>query len=102
MRLVAFTAILVTTMLLAFVAPAFASDHLANAAGAPGAAQRGFVNPVTDNPSGASGAAAAPGTVPGEGNPNAGAMMGTPAVDITLVAARSGGNATPEPPGLTP
>ena len=82
-------------VLAAMAGPALASDHLANAAGSPGATVRGFANPVAANPSGMSGAAAAPATVPGEGNPNAGADLGTPAVDLTLVSARSGGHGDP-------
>lgn len=78
--------------------PAFASDHLFNAATAPGADVRGFSNPVARNPSGISGAMARPGTVPGEGNPNAGQDQGTPAVDLGLVNTRSGGHGTPMAP----
>ncbi len=66
-------------------APALASDHLANAATAPGADQRGFTNPVAGNPSGVSGPASDPRTVPGEGNPNFGRETGTPAVNRDLV-----------------
>ncbi|HJW74610.1 MAG TPA: hypothetical protein VJ787_02915 [Thermoleophilia bacterium] len=81
---------------LAVLAPAaLASDHLFNAANAPGAAQRGFGNPVALNPSGTSGPVAQPGTVPGEGNPNAGQDQTTPAVDLSLVSVRSGGNGQP-------
>jgi hypothetical protein len=75
--------------------PAFASDHLADASNAPGAGQREFENPVGQNPSGTSGAAAQPTTVPGEGNPNAGDDQSTPAVDLSQVNARSGGHAQP-------
>lgn len=70
--------------------PAAASDHLADAAGAPGAGQRGFGNPVAENPSGTSGPHADPATVPGEGNPAAGTDTTTPAVDRDLVGERSG------------
>ncbi len=70
--------------------PALASDHLANARDAAG------FNPVTQNPSGTSGAKAQPGTVPGEGNPNAGQDEGTPAVDLGFVDDRSGGNGNPQ------
>lgn len=80
------------------VVPAFAGDHLANGAGSPGATQRGFANPVAANPSGTSGAAATPGTVPGEGNPSAGLDLGTPSVDLAVVNTRSGGNGTPAKP----
>ncbi len=93
-RLLALVAVLVLALLV--LAPtALASDHLFNAANAPGAAQRGFANPVALNPSGMSGAAAQPGTVPGEGNPNAGQDQTTPSVDLSLVTVRSGGNGHP-------
>jgi hypothetical protein len=69
---------------------ALASDHLFDAATAPGATERGFANPVAGNPSGMSGAAARPGTVPGEGNPGTGQDLGTPSVDLSLVPVRSG------------
>ena len=86
----------VTALALVVLAPAaLASDHLFNAATAPGAAQRGFGNPVALNPSGVSGPAAQPGTVPGEGNPNAGQDQTTPAVDLSLVTIRSGGHGQP-------
>ena len=64
---------------------ASANDHLFNAtsaANASGRNQRGFTNPVTTNPGNSQ---ASPGTVPGQGNPNAGADQGTPAVDPTLL-----------------
>lgn len=74
---------------------AAADDHLFDAAHSSGVEQRGFVNPVAQNPSGTSGAAAQPGTVPGLGNPNAGADQGTPAFDCVSLgerlAARSSG-----------
>jgi len=81
-----------TSALLVGVAssPALASDHLANATGATG------FNPVAQNPSGTSGAQAQPGTVPGEGNPNAGVDLGTPAVDLNEVDERSGGHGNPQ------
>ena len=60
---------------------AVADDHLANGATAEGADNRGFGNPVAANPSGTSGPAAQPGSVPGLGNPNAGADQGTPSFD---------------------
>ncbi len=63
--------------------PALASDHVFNAANSEGADNRGFANPVAANPSGTSGAQAQPGTVPGEGNPNAGQDTTTPAVDLS-------------------
>src|SRR3989304_4032862 len=64
---------------------ALASDHLFDAATSPGAFVRGFTVPVTLNPSGTSGAAAQPGTVPGEGNPNSGGDLGTPSVNCDLL-----------------
>ena len=79
------------------VAPAFAHDHLFNASNAPGTASRGFVNPVAGNPSGVSGAAARPATVPGAGDPKVGVDQGTPAVDLSLVPVRSGGHGNPQP-----
>lgn len=92
------TVLLALALLAVMAVPAFASDHLFNAATAPGADVRGFMNPVTQNPSGMSIAMARPGTVPGEGNPNAGQERGTPAVDLNLVNARSGGHGTPMAP----
>ena len=92
-------AVLLALALVALAAgPALASDHLFNAANSPGAGQRGFANPVASNPSGTSGGMALPGIVPGEGNPNAGNELGTPAVDLGLVNARSGGHGTPQVP----
>jgi len=81
-----------TSALLVGVAssPAVASDHLANATGAAG------FNPAAQNPSGTSGEAAQPGTVPGEGSPNAGKVTGTPAVDLNVVDDRSGGHGNPQ------
>jgi hypothetical protein len=76
--------------------PALASDHLANAASSEGADNRGFANPVAGNPSDPSGAAAQPGTVPGEGDPKAGNDRTTPAVDLSLVNTRSGGHGNPQ------
>lgn len=86
------TTIIAIAAALGLAAPALASDHLANGANAPGADQRGFGNPVAENPSGTSGPAAKPGTVPGEGNPNAGQDLDTPSVDRDLVDDRSGGH----------
>ncbi len=60
---------------LALGTQALAGDHLASAAGALGH------NPVGANPSGVSGPASDPGSVPGQGDPNAGADMGTPSVE---------------------
>ena len=86
-------------LLLASLAlPAFASDHLFNAANAPGAAEREFANPVATNPSSTSGAAASPGTVPGEGNPAAGDDRGTPAANLDMVDERSDGHGFPAQP----
>jgi hypothetical protein len=82
-----------TAAVMLWAAPAFANDHLADANNAP--SQRDFVNPVTANPSGTSGAAAQPGTVPGQGDPNAGEDTSTPAVDLSDVFLRSGGHAQP-------
>lgn len=89
---------LATSALLIGVAamPALAGDHLFTGSTSPGAEQRGFANPVAANPSGTSGAAAKPATVPGEGSPNAGADQGTPSVDLDAVSARSGGNGDPQ------
>ena len=64
---------------------AIAGDHLANGTSAPGADSRDFGNPVAANPSGRSGAAAQPATVPGEGNPNAGADQRLPSVNPDLL-----------------
>ncbi len=75
--------------------PALASEHLADATNAPGAGQRDFANPVALNPSGTSGGAAQPTTIPAEGNPNAGVDQSTPAVDLSKVDARTGGHAQP-------
>ena len=72
------------------ISPAVASDHLANAIDATG------INPVAQNPSGTSGAKAQPGTVPGEGDPKAGADQGTPAADLNEVEDRSGGHGHPQ------
>jgi len=94
-------AIIVVVLMLVIVAVlapvALASDHLFNATTAPGASHRGFANPVALNPSGMSGGMARPATVPGEGDPNSGADLGTPSVDLTLVVVRSGGHGGPQP-----
>jgi hypothetical protein len=88
--------LLAAVLLLAITAaPALAHDHLFNAAHAPGAAMRGFANPVAGNPSGMSGAMADPATVPGSGDPKVGVAQGTPAVDLSLVWVRSGGHGNP-------
>jgi hypothetical protein len=67
---------------------AMADDHLFNGATSPGADQRGFANPVAHNPSGKSGAAAQPATVPGLGNPKAGNDQGTPAFSCATLQVR--------------
>ena len=54
---------------------AFAGDHLSHGASATGG------NPVATNPSGVSGPASDPASVPGEGDPNDGNDTGTPSVD---------------------
>ncbi len=77
-----------SALLLATGPLALADDHLFNGATSPGAAQRGFANPVAGNPSGVSGPAAQPGTVPGLGNPNAGGDQGTPAFDCVSLQER--------------
>jgi hypothetical protein len=84
--------VVITASLGLMTAPAGASDHLSHSFGEdnPGVAQRGFENPVATNPSGTSGAAAAPGSVPGEGDPNHGQDTGTPSVDLDQVCTRSG------------
>ena len=68
----------------------FADDHLFNGATSDGASVRGSTNPVAANPSGRSGPASDPGTVPGLGNPNAGADQGTPSFDPASLAERLG------------
>lgn len=84
------TAIFAVIAALGIAGPALASDHLFDGANASGADSRGFDNPVAGNPSGTSGPTASPGTVPGEGNPNSGNELDTPAVDRDLVGTRSG------------
>lgn len=91
-----YAVLLLAALLVMAIAPAAsASDHLFNAANAPGAEHRGFANPVALNPSGHSGAMAMPGTVPGEGDPKVGQDQTRPAVDLSLVPLRSGGHGTP-------
>ncbi len=60
-------------------ATAQADDHLFNASTSSGASERGFTNPVAGNPSGTSGPAAQPSSVPGLGDPKVGEDTGTPA-----------------------
>jgi hypothetical protein len=88
-RLLAAGAIALASLGLAAV-PASANDHLSHSTENSGAVQRGFTNPVAGNPSGTSGAAADPTTVPGAGDPNDGHELGTPSVDLSLVCVRSG------------
>ena len=80
---------------LALGGAASAHDHLVNGATRNGADNRGFANPVAGNPSGTSGGASQPGTVPGLGDPNSGGATGTPAFDCETLelrlAARSSG-----------
>lgn len=77
-------------------APASADDHLFNASNSRGVDQRDFANPVAGNPSGRSGQAAQPGSVPGLGDPKAGEDTGTPAFSAAALcertAARSSGS----------
>lgn len=70
------------------VGTAAADDHLFNGATSNGSAQRGFANPVAGNPSGTSGAAAQPGTVPGLGDPKAGEDQGTPSFSCEALQER--------------
>ena len=65
-----------------------AHDHLFDGATSPGAAERGFGNPVAANPSGVAAAQARPGTVPGLGNPASGREQGTPSVDLGVLCLR--------------
>jgi len=80
-------------------ATALADDHLANAATSHGTDERGFANPVAANPSGASGAAAQPGTVPGLGDPASGQDTGTPAYDPASLCERLGARSQGVGPG---
>lgn len=66
---------------LALAGPAFASDHLVDAATSPGADHRGFGNPNNANPSPANPGdePSSPGNAAGEGNPNSGRAQDTPA-----------------------
>lgn len=96
-RLVAAAAIALSLAIGGSATTTLASDHLFNAATSNGADNRGFANPVAGNPSGTSGAAAQPGTVPGEGNPNAGGDLGTPSVDLGMVSIRTDGHGNPTP-----
>lgn len=77
---------LVAAAMVAGTSLASADDHLFNAATSNG--QRDFANPVTQNPSGTSGAAAQPGTVPGLGDPKVGEDTGTPAFSCEALAER--------------
>lgn len=77
-----------TVAMLAVPLTAAAHDHLANAANSQGVDNRAFVNPVAHNPSGQSGAAGMPATVPGLGNPNLGRETGTPSFDSDALTCR--------------
>lgn len=70
---------LAAVAVLALPGTAFADDHLFNAAHSAGVDERGFANPVANNPSGTSGGSSLPGTVPGLGDPKVGEDTGTPA-----------------------
>ena len=94
-RRIVVSLVLALVLMAWFALPVSASDHLFNAAHSEGVDNRGFINPVANNPSGTSGAMALPGTVPGEGDPKVGADIGTPAVDLGLVPVRSGGHGHP-------
>lgn len=98
LRRAVLTLAIAAVLLGVLAAPVMASDHLFNAANAPGATMRGFTNPVGANPSGTSGAMAMPATVPGEGDPKVGGDQTTPAVDLDLVNVRSDGHGTPMAP----
>jgi hypothetical protein len=87
MRLL-FGAAVVAAVLLVPAGSALADDHLFNGANSAGADDRGFGNPVVGNPSGTSGAASLPGTVPGLGNPAVGQDTGTPAFDAASLCER--------------
>ena len=76
---------------------ASANDHLfnaTNAANASGSNQRGFTNPVTSHTSQPS-----PTTVPGQGNPNAGADQDTPAVDASCLQSQARDHVPFDPEG---
>lgn len=77
---------LTTAAMVAGTGLASADDHLFSATTSNG--QRDFANPVAQNPSGVSGAAAQPGTVPGLGDPKAGEDTGTPAFSCEALAER--------------
>jgi hypothetical protein len=81
-------AVAVGAVVLVPAGTAMADDHLFNAASSQGVEQRGFANPVAENPSGTSGAAAQPGTVPGLGDPKSGTDTGTPAFDAESLCER--------------
>lgn len=71
-------------------AQAFAGDHLASATGARNDNPADVSgNPVGGNPSGVSGSASGPGSVPGEGDPNHGGQQDTPSVSDGGGQARS-------------
>jgi hypothetical protein len=82
------TAALATGISLVGASSASAHDHLFGGAHSAGVDARGFVNPVGANPSGTSGAAAQPGTVPGLGSPDSGTATGTPSFDCDILIVR--------------
>lgn len=86
-RVILPTAMVAAATLLA-PAAAQADDHLFNGATAQGSEQRGFANPVAGNPSGTSGPAAQPATVPGLGDPKVGEDTGTPAFSAEALQER--------------
>ena len=88
LRLISVTVAAGATLLLAPGA-AQAHDHLANATSSNGVDARGFANPVAANPSGTSGPASQPATVPGLGDPKAGLSTGTPSFDLDSLCART-------------
>lgn len=79
-----------SSLLIALPSAANADDHLANAATSSGTEERGFTNPVALNPSGTSGGASQPATVPGLGDPKAGENEGTPAFNDDALCDRVG------------
>ncbi len=81
-------AALVMAAVMVAPAAAQADDHLFSAAHSQGVDDRGFANPVAGNPSGVSGAAAQPGTVPGLGDPKVGEDTGTPAFSQAALCER--------------
>lgn len=71
---------------LALAGQAYAHDHVSHATDARSTnPSAGGDNPVGGNPSGTSGPASDPASVPGGGDPNDGIDLGTPSVDRDLV-----------------